>query len=102
MSTKKVTVLAKFKAKKGNEDSLKQAIMACVPPTRAEEGCINYDLHQLSDDKAIFILYENWKSQEDLEAHLDMPYLRDLKAKADELCSEPIEISLWQMLSEPN
>ena len=102
MRTKKVTVLARFKAKNGKEEALQQAIMACISPTRAEAGCINYDLHQLLDDKASFILYENWKSKEDLDAHLNMPYLRELKAKADELCAEPIEISLWQMLSEPN
>ena len=36
MADKKVTVLARFKAKKGLDEQLKQAIMACVAPTRAE------------------------------------------------------------------
>jgi quinol monooxygenase YgiN len=47
------------------------------------------------------MLYENWVSKQDLDVHLEMPYLRELKAKAGELCSEPIEITLWEMVSKP-
>jgi quinol monooxygenase YgiN len=101
MAGKKVTVLARFKAKMGMEEQLRQAIMECVGPTRAEAGCINYDLHQLAGDKGALILYENWRSKEDLDKHLEMPYLRELKTKADNLCSEPLEITLWKMVSEP-
>jgi quinol monooxygenase YgiN len=101
MADKKVTVLARFKAKKGKEEELRQAIMACVAPTRAEAGCINYDLHQLADDKGDLILYENWVSKKILEEHLEMPYLVKLKAQAGELCSEPIEITLWEMITQP-
>jgi quinol monooxygenase YgiN len=101
MADKKVTVLARFKAKKGKEEELKQAIMACVAPTRAEAGCINYDLHQLADDKGDLILYENWVSKKILEEHLEMPYLVKLKAQAGELCAEPIEITLWEMITKP-
>ncbi len=101
MADGKVTVLARFKAKKGKEDELKQAIMACVAPTRAEAGCINYDLHHLADSTGDLILYENWVSRKVLDEHLEMPYLQELKAKAGELCAEPIEITLWEMISTP-
>ncbi len=99
MADKKVTVLARFKAKAGMEDKLKQAIEACVAPTRAEAGCINYDLHVATGDKGLFVLYENWVSKQALDEHLEMPYLQELKAKAGELCAEPIDISLWEMIS---
>jgi quinol monooxygenase YgiN len=101
MADKKVTVLARFKAKAGLEEKAKQAIIACVAPTRSEAGCINYDLHQSSDDKTLLMLYENWVSKKALDEHLKMPYLQDLIAKADELFAEPIDISLWEMISQP-
>lgn len=101
MADKKVTVLAKFKAKAGKEEALKQAILACVAPTRAEAGCINYDLHVSSEDKGLFMLYENWVSKKALDEHLATPYLVDLKAKADDLCAEPLDIALWEMITEP-
>jgi quinol monooxygenase YgiN len=75
--------------------------MACVAPTRAEAGCINYDLHQRAEDRGELILYENWVSKPDLDLHLEMPYLKQLKARAGELCAEPIEITLWEMVTNP-
>ena len=101
MADKKVTVLARFKAKEGKEGALQEAIEACVAPTRAEAGCINYDLHQSSADKGLFILYENWVSIKLLEEHLEMPYLVKLKAEAGDLCAEPIDITLWEMITNP-
>jgi len=67
---KKVTVLALFKAKPGLEEEVKRELMALQGPTRSEEGCINYDLHQSKEDPSRFMFYENWKSQEDLDKHL--------------------------------
>ncbi len=101
MADKKVTVLARFKAKEGMEEKAKQAILDCVAPTRAEAACINYDLHQSKDDKRLFMLYENWQSKELLDQHLATPHLKGLVARADELFSEPIDIALWEMISEP-
>ena len=102
MADKKVTVLARFRAKAGMEQQLKQAILACVAPTRAEAGCINYDLHHREGNEGDLMLYENWRSKKDLDVHLEMPYLQELKAKAGELCSEPIEITLWEMVVGPD
>lgn len=101
MADGKVTVVATFKAKAGMEDTVREAILALIAPTRAEAGCINYDLHQTTDDPSLFMLYENWVSQKDLDDHLAMPYLKDLLGKADDLFEEPVGIALWQMISEP-
>jgi quinol monooxygenase YgiN len=90
-----VTVLARIKAKSGMETQLKDELLALIGPTHSEEGCINYDLHQSNEDPAHFIFYENWKSQEDLDQHLGMPYLQRFLGKADEILAEPVEITLF-------
>jgi quinol monooxygenase YgiN len=100
MAAQKVTVVAKIKAKPGLEETVKNELMSLVPPTRQEPGCINYDLHQSPEDQSLFVLYENWVSKEDLDKHLEMPYLNAIKAKADELLAEPLDITLWDMISE--
>jgi len=101
MAEQKVTVLARFRAKPGLEQRVRQEILSLVAPTRAEAGCFNYDLHQSSEDPAQFVLYENWRSKKDLDEHLAMPYLAAFLAKADQILAEPVEITLWQMVSEP-
>ncbi len=101
MAQEKVTVVATFKARAGMEEEVKSAIEAVVAPTRSEPGCLNYDLHRSTTDPAVFMLYENWVSKQDLDDHLAMPYLKELIEKANELLSEPIDLALWQMVSEP-
>ena len=98
MSLKKVTVVATFKAKQGLEETVKDEITSLLGPTRAEPGCLNYDLHQSCDDKAVFMLYENWVSKEELDKHLAMPYLQAFLGKAPDLVAEPVDIALWEML----
>jgi len=99
MTNGKVTVVARFKARPGMEETLRRELLALIDPTTAEEGCINYDLHQSADDKALFMFHENWLSREDLDDHLQMPYLQAFLARTDELLAEPAEISLWKMIS---
>ncbi len=101
MTQDKVTVVATFKAKPGKEAAAREAITALIAPTRAEAGCINYDLHQSADDPAIFMLYENWLSKNDLDEHLAMPYLKSFLGTADDLLAEPVDIALYKMISTP-
>ena len=97
---KKVTVLALFKVKPGLEEEVKRELMALQGPTRSEEGCINYDLHQSKEDPSRFMFYENWKSQEDLDKHLQMPYLKAFREKAGDLLVEPTSIKLHEMIGD--
>lgn len=99
MKEKKVTVVARIKAKPGMEERVKQELLSLVNPTRSEAGCINYDLHQSTDDRSIFLFYENWTSKEDLDKHIEMPYLKAFLEKAEGILAEPAEITLWEMIS---
>jgi quinol monooxygenase YgiN len=97
---KGLTVVAKIKAKAGLEERVREGLMALVAPTRSESGCLNYDLHRAVNDKGLFLFYENWTSQKDLDEHLQMPYLQNFLKKSDELLAAPVEITLWEMISQ--
>jgi len=98
---KQLTVVARIKAKPGLEDRVKQGLLALIAPTRKEEGCLNYDLHQSLDDKALFLFYENWASQEVFDRHLASAHVQAFLAQAGELLAESPDIRLWEMVSEP-
>lgn len=96
---KQVTVLAMFKARQGLEKTVYNELQALVGPTRSEAGCLNYDLHVSSEDPASFMLYENWVSKEDLDAHLAMPYLQAFLGKTEQILAEPVQILLWNKVA---
>jgi len=94
-----VTVLARIKAKPGLEHAVKKQLLALIEPTRAEPGCLGYDLHQNSDDPTCFMFYENWAGAEELDAHLKKPHLKAFLDRVDELLAEPLDVTRWTLLS---
>lgn len=62
-------ILAQLKAMPGEEEVVKAALVAMLEPTRKEEGCICYNLHQSKSDKSQFMFYEQWASKPALDAH---------------------------------
>jgi quinol monooxygenase YgiN len=99
MSSKKVTIIAKITAKQGKQEQVKNELLSLIEPTRSEEGCITYILHQDSDNDAVFMFYENWISKEALDKHLQTPHLQGLVAKAEELFAAPLEVKFYDMLA---
>ncbi len=95
----KVTVIARLRAKAGMENDLKSLLLSLIEPSRSDEGCINYDLHQAIDDPATFIFYENWQSRQHLEKHSATTHLQDFRARAKALLAEEPEIILLNMIS---
>jgi quinol monooxygenase YgiN len=65
------TVVAEVRAKAEFVEEVKRACLALVEPSRADKGCLSYDLYQSNDDPAIFIFFETWESREDIERHLE-------------------------------
>ena len=83
-----LTVIAYMRAKPGREDDLRAALEALIPPTTAEDGYVNYDLHQGVEDPGVFFFYENWESGAHLDAHLEQPHLVDFAGVAGDLLDE--------------
>jgi quinol monooxygenase YgiN len=91
MADKKITLIVKIKAKKGMEEAVKKELLSLLPLSRSEPGCIHYDLHQATNDKSVFYFYESWKSQKDLDEHMQKPYLKALHEIAAKLFDGPVD-----------
>jgi quinol monooxygenase YgiN len=96
---KTITVVATFQAKPGKEAELKKALISLVAPTRAEAGCLNYDLHVSPDDAGKFLFHENWTTKAALDAHLKMPHIQVLLPRMDELAVGMPDIVVWEKIA---
>lgn len=65
----KLAVVARLLAKKEFAAVVKIELLKLIAPTRNEEGCIEYRLHQDNDNPAVFFFYENWESDICLGKH---------------------------------
>lgn len=100
MKNTQVTVIARLRAKEGLDASLKETLLGLIKPSRSDEGCINYDLHQDPENPALFMFHENWTSKEALDKHLATPHLQAFIDKSGELLAEALDVTVWKKISD--
>jgi quinol monooxygenase YgiN len=69
-----------FQAAPGHEEEFGRQLHAMVSPTRAEPGCLAYELHRDPEDPAKFMLYEKFTSQAAHDVHLAAPPFQNFQS----------------------
>ena len=72
-----LTIIANITANSDKIELVKAALLKLIEITRAEEGCLQYDLHQDNENPAHFTFYENWVSRELWQTHMSNQHLAD-------------------------
>ena len=70
-----LTIVARILAKEGKATFIKQELLKLIETTRAEKGCLNYDLHQDNENEHLFLFYENWENRELWQQHMQNEHL---------------------------
>lgn len=79
----KLTIVANIKANVDKVDLVKTELEKLIPITRAEEGCLQYDLHQDNDNPAQFLFFEVWESRNLWQVHMNNQHLKDYLAATE-------------------
>lgn len=78
-----LTIVANIRARVDRVELVKCELIKLLGVTRAEAGCVQYDLHQDNEDPSRFLMFENWESREQWRAHMESPHLRAFLAATD-------------------
>ncbi len=70
MSNQKLTIVARILAKQEKRELVKTELLKLIEPTRKEEGCINYDLHQDNENPDFFLFHETWETRALWQKHM--------------------------------
>ncbi len=87
--TDPLAMVVEFRAAPGRADDLRAALLDLVAPTRAENGCLRYDLHDDRDDPDRLAFYEVWATPEAHAAHDRTDHVLAIVAALPELTVEP-------------
>ncbi len=77
MKNNQLTIIARILAKDGKRDLIRSELIKLIDITKAEEGCINYDLHQDNENPNLFLFYENWENRELWQQHMGKEHLTE-------------------------
>ena len=93
-----VTIVAKVTAKSDQIETVKTELLKMITPTRQEEGCIEYRLHQDNDNSAVFLFYENWQNRICLEQHMNSPHFKAYVAAVGDLIAEKVVHKMTELV----
>jgi len=71
--TKSLFIFAEIKPKPEHFKDAQQAIIGILQDTRAEKGCVSFDLFSAPEDDTLY-LFEEWADQDALDLHHAQPY----------------------------
>jgi quinol monooxygenase YgiN len=97
LSKKGVTLVVLLRARAGHEPFLEAELRALVPPTRKEEGCLQFDLHRAADGSGAFLIHEVWESLEHHTAHTKTDHFLRWNARKDALLATR-EATFWTQI----
>lgn len=85
-------VVATIPAKPEAVDAIREALTSLVAATRAEEGCLSYDLFESASAPGTFVTVERWTDAAALDAHMGQPHVAAAFAAADGALSGEVAI----------
>lgn len=92
-------VIANVKAKREHVDVVREVLSGFVAPTRAEAGCLVYDLFQNIDDRTQFTFVEEWTDKAALDVHGQSAHITTGRAALAGKVEGPTEILLYSRLA---
>lgn len=93
-----LVVVADIVARHGREADLQRALAALVDPTRAEAGCVTYDLYRSTEEPGRFHFHEVWASRAAWDAHMASAHLAAFGAIRDDLVAA-LEVRLFEKIA---
>ncbi|MFZ4532817.1 MAG: putative quinol monooxygenase [Alsobacter sp.] len=77
-----LVLIATLTIKPGSGEAVIAAAKPCIAGTRAEPGCVSYDLNHSVTDPDTMVFVERWASREAIDAHMRMPHFLAWREKA--------------------
>ena len=68
------TVIAHYTARAGESEAVRAALRRMVEPTRAEPGCLRYEVYVDPHDADLVMLVESYVDAPAFQAHLETPH----------------------------
>lgn len=79
----------KFNLKDGCHDEAVAAMKSVAADTLKESGCAEYRFALPINEGDPIVLFEEWESQDALNAHFETSHLAEFRAKMEKVLSEP-------------
>lgn len=100
MNDEEIVLIARLKVKADKVEDARQAALAIVEASRAEGGCLNYDIHQSIEDETVFFWHETWKNKAAIDEHFATPFFGEFFKTVEQVAAESPQINLTKKITD--
>src|SRR6476661_2328849 len=91
-------VIVFITAKPDQVDAMRRLLVSLIAPSRAERGCLGYELLQNTNDPTDFTVVEEWESEQHYGGHFEAEHIKQALGPFAELGSKPFETWRYERL----
>lgn len=89
---KNLYIVALFQFKESDIMDALELLKKLVFATRAEEGCLQYDLVEDNTQKGLFFIVELWETEEHHHKHIGTDHLMDFRNASSAMLEKSAEV----------
>ena len=93
-----VKLIARLRTQPGETDLVASALCELAGPSRAEAGCILYDVCRSQSEPCDLLVLEEWASQDALDAHMATPHFQAFLGRVGSALAGEPELTLLERL----
>lgn len=94
-----IVVAGRVQVKPEHRDEAIRRAIAISRDSEAEEGCLSYRFYTDLENPSVFFIFEEWESQEALNAHFQTPHLKEFQQHVARLLAAPSVIKQYEVSS---
>lgn len=94
-----IVVVARYRTKPGEGDAVADALKALVPQVEREPGNLLYLVNRSQEDPEVFVLYEQYRGQDDLDEHLETSHYQEIVEERVKPLLEEREVMLYDLIA---
>lgn len=91
-------IIARFHARPGRESEVEAAIREVATPTRAEAGCLGYQVFRGTHDEALFFIHSRWCDEDAFALHAELPHTVRFLARVEPLIDHALDVARTRMI----
>jgi len=88
-------LVSKRIVKEGKVDDVINVFKGLAGPSRAENGCLSYELFQDQKDPRVFSIIEEWEDKAALDSHKKTDHFINLVPALDELTEKKLDFNIY-------
>jgi quinol monooxygenase YgiN len=92
-----LVLAAKCIGKPDRRDDIMRIVSAVVPPSKAEAGCISYDVHERLHGGDEYLFFEEWSDQAALDLHFQTAHFQEFISRFTPLLEAPPMVRVYEV-----